>query len=415
LKKQSARCPSDFSGAALPIFNKDYWRRFMRIKAGFFPSGPAVLLLAVEALSWSNESAAAEGYRLRQAALPVLGGEMAADLEQIGFFGTVAVGYLDSYKVVDDQGHHISVPGQSIALPTGAATGGAIPDGTYNVDVGPAAIDYRQLSQQYRFIIGYLFDTGVEGNRLGVSLSRAYQRMDREVSISQQTVQLRPQPAPSLPPPLQAALNTSLNRVATQVAATQQTELDAQNREVGGLSDSVFAFFFTRTSADRRFRYGIDLAVAIPDGEYRSDRAPNPSLNYYTSRLETAMVYSFGPQSYDSFSGITIGNRTGYGWNTINKDTEIRTGQFFNTEFAIEKVIGRFAFGLNAVALIQTTDDSGSGAPERSFRLRTYSGGPFAAIRLTERAGINISYADTFYARNAQVSRGVALRLIRSW
>lgn len=387
----------------------------MSSKAGFFPMGPAALFLALEALLWSPASTAAEGYRLRQAGLPVLGGEMAADIEQVGFFGTAAMAYLDSYEVVDDKGHHISVPGQTIPLPTGIATGGAIPDGTYNVDVGSAAIDYRQLSQQYRFIIGYLFDTGVERNRLGVSLSRAYQRMDREVSISQQTVQLRPEPSPSLPPALQAGLNASLNRVVTQVSGAQQAELDAQNREVGGLSDSVFAFFFTRTSADRRFRYGIDLAVAIPDGEYRSDRAPNPSLNYYTSRLETAMVYSFGPQYYDSFSGITVGNRTGYGWNTINKDTEIRTGQFFNTEFAIEKVVGRFAFGFNVVAVIQTTDDSGSGAPERPFRLRTYSGGPFAAIRIAEHAGINISYADTFYARNAQVSRGVALRLIRTW
>lgn len=380
-----------------------------------------VALSANGAALFASSAWAAEGYRMRALGMPVLGGEMASAQEHRGFFATAAWGYLDSYKIVDDNGDRVSAPGQTIPLPTGAATGGAIPDGTYSATLAPTQVEFQQQSQQLRFIVGYLFETGIEGGRLGFSLSKPYQRMDREVDADVSTLELTPQPPATMPPQLVAALDAVTARVAEQISARQQAALAINNKQASGFGDTTLGVFYAHASPDNRLRLGLDVTLSIPDGQYDNSRAVNPSFNYYTTRVETAAIYSFGSQGENSvFSGITVGNRTAYGWNTKNKDTNIKTGEFFTTEIAVEKVIGRLAVGLSTVAVIQTTDDFVGGSAIGGFnpegRLRTYSAGPFVAVKFKKlNSGLNLSYADTFYARNAQVSQGVSLRLIKAW
>ncbi|NKF23520.1 SphA family protein [Solimonas marina] len=389
----------------------------MRIKGNTAATAMAITLVSAGGAALHAPAAlAAEGYRLHQPAFPLMGGEMASTTEHLGFFGTAATSYGNSYKVVGNDGHRISSPGQTISLPTSALTGGAIPDGTYNVAVEPADIDYSQHTLQMNLIVGYLFQTGIEGGRVALTLNQPYQRSSRDVSISPQAVAITPTPPASLPPALSNALNNIVNSVANQVSDSQQQQLDYQNRDANGFGDSLLAVVYAQNLLDNRLKLAGGVSVSVPDGEYKSDRGPNPGFNYYTTRLEALSTYSFGNQRGDVFSGLTIGGRVAYGWNSKNKDSDYKTGQFFNAEFAAEKVNGNFAFGINAYALIQTTDDSGAGAPTTPFRYRAYGAGPFIAFKLSQRnIGLNLNYADTFGARNAQVARAVSLRLIKTW
>ena len=367
----------------------------------------------------AQPSMAAEGYRLQQPAFGLMGGEMASTIEHHGFFGTAAASYGNSYKVVDNDGHRISSPGQVIPAPTGALTGGAVPDGTYNVAIDTASIDYEQNSAQFNLIVGYLFDTGIEGGRIVVSINQPLQTSSREVSVGTQAVKVSPAPPENLPPALSAALNSVATTVTDQLASQQQELLDFHNHDATGLGDTNLGVVWAQNLRDNRLKIAGGISLAIPNGEYESDRGPNPGFNYYTTRLEALTTYSLGDNLKPDgtvFSGITVGGRMAYGWNSKNKDSDYKTGQFFNAEIAAEKVNGNFAFGVNVFALIQTTDDSGAGAPDMPFRYRAYGAGPFIAFKLPRRdIGLNFTYNSTFSARNAQVARVISLRLIKAW
>lgn len=379
----------------------------VQTRAGAALAGATLFLAA-------HPVAAAEGYRLRQPAFPLLGAEMgASEIERVGFFGLAAVSYNNAYDAVDNQGDPIRSPGQTIPLPTGALTGGALPDGTYSAVVQSGQIDFDQTAQQYNLLAGYLFDPGIKGARIGVSFNQIYQRSEREVSLAPQPISLEPAMPATLPAPLRAVLNGALANVSTQVDLRRAAELQAHNRRASGFGDTTFAGLYTQVAMDGRLRAAGAVSHSLDNGAYQADRGPNPGFNYRTTRIESAVGYSFA----DAWlNGVTVGARTAYGWNGENPETGYETGDFFNLELAAQKTQGDFAVGMTVFALLQTTDDRVDGVRLADNKYEAYGAGPFVAYRFPGRnLGLNLTYADTFGVRNGQVGRGVSLRLIRTW
>ena len=111
-----------------------------------------------------------------------------------------------------------------------------------------------------------------------------------------------------------------------------------------------------------------------------------------------------------------MGGRVTFGMNSVNQDTNYRSGNFLYLEGAVMKVWGQWGLGLNLSGTQQVTDDTGTGAPADGFRYRNYAVGPFLAYKLPLKdAGINLSFSQNFGSRNAVVSQNLQLRFIKSW
>lgn len=363
-------------------------------------------------------SLASEDFRMNQPAIGLLGGEMAGSIQDFeGFFASAAMTHVSIYKATGPKGKGIQTPGQEVPLPTGALTANVVPDGTYQIDVHPGSVQFSQQVLQLNLILGYLFDVGVENGRLLLSLNQVLQSTNRAVRFGDQAIELSPVLPERLPRFLQAGFDGVLSEVQDQVRERHDAELEVHNQSVTGLGDSTLILAWVQRAYEGRLKVGNALTVSVPTGAYRENRGANPGFNHYTVRGEMVGAYSFGPRSESEiYSGFTVGARIAYGWNSENRATKFRTGQFVNAEVAAEKVYGNIAFGGNLWALVQTTDDTGAGVPEVGGRYRAFGMGPFVAYKLPgQNVGLNLGYSDTLYSQNGQASRAVSLRLIKAW
>jgi len=152
--------------------------------------------------------------------------------------------------------------------------------------------------------------------------------------------------APGLPP----ALLAGLQQVFDAQAPGQANEIaGANSNNAYGFGDLEISPIL-RWSTDNSQVLFITTLVT-PTGGYEADRAANPSAgNFYT--LRPAIQYSYIGDGWD------LGSRFAYSWNTRNKDTGYRTGQYLNIDAVLMKSLSdSFRIGAAGYAVAQTTED----------------------------------------------------------
>ncbi|PXX40177.1 SphA family protein [Undibacterium pigrum] len=364
---------------------------------------------------------AGEGYKLRQSPVGVFGGEMAASLENPGFFGTAALSHTNIYKVVDGDGNDISLPARNIPLPTGTVTRGAVPDGTYALTMPAAAIHFEQPQTQINILAGYLTQSTYNGGHIAFAMNVPLIRQSRSFTAVSPEGTISPTPNPALPAALRGAIGAVAAAANAQVQAGVASTLASQNADTSGMGDTELSMVWIRQQERLKIAAGVSLFV--PTGNYNKDRGPNPGFgNFYTLRPGVAVSYSLnphhGPEVWDS--GVTIAGRLSFGMNSTNKDTNYRSGNYVYAEAGIVKVMGNWAVGSNVLAINQVTDDSGTGAGAGTAaggnRYKTYAAGPFISYKLPgKEAGFNLHYSQSFGSSNALMSRTLQLRFIKAW
>ena len=360
---------------------------------------------------------ASEGSRSRQSPVGAFGGEIAAPADNPGLFGTASLTYLNSYTVVDSKGDPIAVAGRTVPLPTGTPTGGAVPNGTYSLNVAPGTIDFNQKQTQLNLVGGYLTEDMYGDGRMAFAINVPLIRQSRTFIAVQPAGTVSPTPSAALPAPLRGAIAQVAAAVNAQVQAGVAATAAAQNAEVSGLGDTELSMVWVRHHDRLKVAAGVSLFV--PTGVYDKTRGPNPGFgNFYTLRPGVAVTYALNPHPADSAwdAGVTVAGRLSYGINTSNKDTDYRSGNFIYGELAVMKVMGDWAFGSNLLTTQQVTDDSGTGAPTDGNRYRNFGIGPFLSYKLPGKdAGFNLQYSDNFGARNAIVAKSLQLRFVKAW
>lgn len=391
----------------------------MNHSAAHFKPTVAILKAAIYgALATACMSASAgEGFRLRQPPLSLFGGEMAAGLDNPGIFGSAFVTQTRFYKLADANGNDASLPAQNIPLPTGAPTGGAIPNGRYTLNVPAGTIDFNETRTTLNLIGGYLTETEIGGGRVAFAINVPLVTANRDFNAIEPagTVSGQP-PVSALPPQLQGAVGAVAAAVNKQVQAGAAALNAKNNTEVTGFGDTDLSVTWIRHQD--RMKVAAGLTLSVPTGKYDSARGPNPGLGYYTLRPSAAVTYNLNPNHTDTNwdAGVTVGGRVTFGMNSVNQDTNYRSGNFLYLEGAVMKVWGQWGLGLNLSGTQQVTDDTGTGAPADGFRYRNYAVGPFLAYKLPLKdAGINLSFSQNFGSRNAVVSQNLQLRFIKSW
>ena len=140
-----------------------------------------------------------------------------------------------------------------------------------------------------------------------------------------------------------------------------------------GLGDiEVLPLMLEWQSGDIKF--GTQLGVFTPSGEYKKGELANLGKNYWT----------FEPGAYVSWLSSKIGTEVttfvGYDVSTKNNDTDYQSGDVFHIDTTVAQhlpLLGGFVgAGVNAFYYKQITGDSGDGAKLGDFKGQTMGVGP---------------------------------------
>jgi hypothetical protein len=116
------------------------------------------------------------------------------------------------------------------------------------------------------------------------------------------------------------------------------------------------------------------FTVDAPVGDYDKNRSVNPAAgNYWTASplLVVSRVWE---------NGIEAGMRATYSFNTVNKDTDVRSGQYLHVDWsALYHFNDLLRAGLQGYVLKQTTDDTGPGVAPDGNKGQAFAVGPGVA------------------------------------
>lgn len=374
--------------------------------------------VSVAALLATGVSAhAGEGFKLRQSPIGAFGGEMAAPADNPGFFGTASLTLISIDRIADGNGNDLAPAARTIPLATGTPTGGAVPSGTFSLNVPAGTIKFKQTQTQINLVGGYLTEATYGNGRIAFAVNLPIIKQSRTYSASQPLGTVSPTPAATLPAAARGAITAVATATNNQVQAGVAATANGQNESPSGIGDTELSLVWLRHQGPLKVAAGASLYV--PTGSYDKNRGPNPGFgNFYTLRPGVAVSYALNPSQSDTSwdSGVTVAGRVSYGVNTKNKDTDYRSGNFLYLEGGITKVSGSWAYGANLLAIQQVTDDTGTGAAADGNRLRNRSFGPFVSYKLPGKdAGFNLHYTQNFGSRNSLVARALQLRFIKAW
>jgi hypothetical protein len=362
-------------------------------------------------------ASAGEGSKLRQSPVGAFGGEIAAPADNPGLFGTASLTYLNIYKLTDGNGDPVVLSAKTVPLPTGAPTGGAIPNGTYSLNVPVGTIEFNQKQTQLNLVGGYLSETLYGDGRLAFAVNVPLIKQSRSFIAVQPAGTVSPTPSSGLSVPLRGAIAGVATAANAQVQAGVAAASAIQNLEVSGFGDTELSLVWIRHQDRLKVAAGVSLFV--PTGAFDKNRGPNPGFgNFYTLRPGVAVTYALNPNPADTAwdSGVTVAGRLSYGINTTNKDTDYRSGNFVYAELGVVKVVGNWAFGGNLLTTQQVSDDTGQGVAADGNRYSVYGFGPFLSYKLPGKdAGLNLQYSDNFGASNAVVAKSLQLRFVKAW
>ena len=141
-----------------------------------------------------------------------------------------------------------------------------------------------------------------------------------------------------------------------------------------GIGDiTLIPFWLEWTNGD--LRWGVQLDVYAPTGDYKAGQLANVGLNYWT--FEPLVSFSYMGKK----TGLEVTTTAGLDFNTNNNATDYQSGEVFHVDTTIAEHLplfgcGVIGVGINGYYWKQYTGDSGSGARLGSFETLMTGVGP---------------------------------------
>lgn len=178
------------------------------------------------------------------------------------------------------------------------------------------------------------------------------------------------------------------------VSPIVNAQAQARSGSSDGLGDMEIAPFVDWQ--DDVSRLTLAMAVVAPTGDYDRNRPVNPGAgNFWTLRpvLSLARVTE---------NGWELGLRNTYSFNTRNRDTDYTSGQYLHSDgSALYTLKDSLRLGVGGYAVVQTTRDSGNGAPANGNKARVFGLGPVVSWQNDSgRLGLEFKVLEEFGARN---------------
>jgi hypothetical protein len=141
-----------------------------------------------------------------------------------------------------------------------------------------------------------------------------------------------------------------------------------------GMGDTILVPFGLAWNSGE-FKWGMQLDVYAPTGDYDKGQLANAGLNYWT--FEPLVSFSY----ISNKIGLEISTTAGFDFNTENRKTDYRSGDIFHIDATIAEHLPLFGYGVIGVGVNgyywkQFNGDSGSGAKLGSFETMMTGVGP---------------------------------------
>jgi hypothetical protein len=384
--------PSLGDADAIVVIVKTHFRTFqMKPSRPAFSPSPSAALLAAVLWSLPGASTAADGFRVRYPLSGSLGGDLLASAERPGFFGSAVLTRIAVDKVTDDAGEARQQvkQGSITTLPIA----GLARTTTYS---GSVAVDVAQLQTAGNLFFGYLSEPLEGGSHWSLLVNLPYTtRLVRQARFSGETPALSTlSPAltsPPLPPGAPAAAQA---KVQAAFDTTYQASLLAQSENTSGraqgLGDAEISAAWLKRQGGLKWTAGLTLT--LPTGKYDSQDPLSIGFGrFHTLRPGVAAAW-------EASSAWTLGGRASLGFNSRNRDNQIKSGNFASLDLAAACRTSVGAFGPHLLWVHQYTDDQGG--PLGANRFSTTSAGGFYATSL-QGVGLNLAYMQVVNSRNA--------------
>jgi len=171
-----------------------------------------------------------------------------------------------------------------------------------------------------------------------------------------------------------------------------------------GLGDMDFGSALAyHASENLHYLFAVD--VSAPTGEYNKNDMANLGRNYWNMEPLFALTY-------EQPVGINADIKVMYDFNSINKDTNYRSGQEFHADYAIGWGFSKqFVAGIGGYVYQQTTDDTQSGNTILGNRGRALAIGPSVKYNSGKGWFITAKYSKEFDVRNRPEGSGYNIKM----
>jgi hypothetical protein len=361
----------------------------------FLRGWPAEILFCLCALAGAETAFAAEDYKLRFPMAGNLGGEIGAALNEPGWYGSTAITAAKIDKVVGSDGKPL-VTFETKTITTNPTTGALLPTAVnYTSQV---TMDLRQTQTQASLVMGYLTEPHYAGGRLIATFTLPYMlRQERDVRLT------GPVPtATGLSPYVNGVVQSNLNSSYEAGLAARGSDASGV---VQGWGDAEIAGSWVYRDADMLLVTGLTLA--LPTGKYSpSGSTPNIGFgNFYTLRTGLAVSYNATPD-------WRLGAKVSLGFNTRNRDTDVRSGNFGGVDLA---ALYRTSFGSVGPHLLYVQQYQPDSIDKYGKFYDTSAGALFTALIKPLDASINVSYMKTITAANALSGSFLRVRVSKAF
>jgi hypothetical protein len=349
-------------------------------------------------LTASNAANAGEGFQIRYNIAGSLGGESFTPPNTSGLALGLAMTRMSIDKVTGDDGNLLTktVPGGTVPLP--APTPSALYPTYESKNV---QIDGKGTLDLLNFVAGYVTTDSYSGGRLIFAVNVPYGRKTQTFGVNGTTPPLSFNPA--IPPATQAAVSAGFDAKYQGGLAAQAA---SETGEISGIGDTdlLMGWVFS----DDKLRVLAGASLVLPTGKY--DSAPGPDIgfgNFYTLRPAVQAAYLPRPD-------ISVSGKFTLGFNTTNKDNNLKSGNWAALEGAAAYMTPIGPVGVHMIYANQYQDDTGN--PWGSSRFQTTNGGVFFTTKIP---GIDTvmtaQYMSTIDSRNAKSGTFAQLRFLKAF
>jgi len=358
--------------------------------------------------TFAGTSLAADGFKVRFPLSGSLGGEIVAQIENPGFFASASLTQIEIDKITDGTGNAFQqVKSGVFATPSPIA--GAVRTASYSGTVG---IDLQQSQTNANLIVGYQTEKSYAAGHLLLALNLPYTtRLNRQASYAGLTPTLSTL-APALrSPPLPQGTGAAAQAAAQAGFNTAyQAQLSALSKAGTGVTDGMGDAELTAAWIYRKddLKVVTGLTLAMPTGTYDAASQINIGFgNFYTLRPGVAVAYN-------PYENWTLGARGSLGFNSRNKDNQIKSGNYGALDLAAAYRSPIGVFGPHLLLVKQYTDDDGGTLGANRFSSNG-AGVFFTSLIPRIEAAINLSYLTTLSSRNALSGSFYQLRVSKAF
>ena len=171
-----------------------------------------------------------------------------------------------------------------------------------------------------------------------------------------------------------------------------------------GLGDMDFGSALAyHASENLHYLFAVD--VSAPTGEYNKNDMANLGRNYWN-------VEPLFAATYEQPVGINADIKIMYDFNSINKDTNYRSGQELHADYALGWGFSKaFVAGIGGYVYQQTTDDTQAGNTILNNRGRVLAIGPSVKYSNGKNWFVTAKYTKEFDVRNRPEGSGFNVKM----